>query len=137
MLWILSRNCLETLLELYSCMSILRVYPENTQRIPVQYGYHKAHAGTNSQPSRNPIHPSSDRMCPEAVKTGNKRRRYYSRITPTLPSTGRLAAPEKKEEHVITHPRGRYYFIPTPPMRFTLPASDLTAAIRLIYAGSG
>ena len=37
MAWLLSADPIGTLQELYSCMSILRGYPENTQRIPREY----------------------------------------------------------------------------------------------------
>lgn len=58
-------------------------------------------------------------------------------LLPTLPSTGRLPAPEKKAVNVINHPKGRYYFIPSPPMRFSALVSDLPREIRLIFISSG
>jgi hypothetical protein len=50
MAYLLSADPTGTLQELYSCMSILRGYPENTQRISVQYGYHKDAIGCTGQP---------------------------------------------------------------------------------------
>ena len=58
-------------------------------------------------------------------------------LLPTLPSAGRLAAPEKKAVSVINHPKGQYYFIPSPPMRFSALVSDLPREIRLIFISSG
>ena len=50
MAWLLSADPTGTLQELYSCMSILRGYPENTQRIPREYGYYKDAFGCTGQP---------------------------------------------------------------------------------------
>lgn len=58
-------------------------------------------------------------------------------LLPTLPSIGRPPAPKKKAVNVITHPNGQYYFIPSPPLRFSLPVRDLPNEIRLIFASSG
>jgi hypothetical protein len=58
-------------------------------------------------------------------------------LLPTLPSTGRLPAPKKKVVNVINHPKGRYYFIPSPPMRFSIPVRVLPEEIRLIFVSSG
>jgi hypothetical protein len=50
MAYLLSTDPTSILKELYSCMSILRVYPESTQRVPLQYGYHKDAFGCTGQP---------------------------------------------------------------------------------------
>jgi hypothetical protein len=56
-------------------------------------------------------------------------------LLPTLPSAD-SPPPEKKIVNFIHHPKGHYYFIPTPPMRFTIPARDVRP-VRLILVSSG
>ena len=50
MAYLLSADPTGTLQELYSCMSILRGYPESTQRIPREYCYPKDAFGCTGQP---------------------------------------------------------------------------------------